>query len=132
MKLARELPKNVVENTNLLDDDDQQLLEDEEEMALEKEGQRLAAMMRTKPRTVEDDVRDNLFSTSRSRTVASGKDKTPSPPPTTTEYRPSETDKTPMDDEPKGGQSEDGQAGESDKGEELGEEEEEGESPDIN
>ena len=107
-------------------------MEDEGDAVLEEEGKRLKAMMRPQPRTKEDDMRDELFSTSRNRAAAHSEGKGPSPPPlTTTEYRPLGEDK---DVEPRvGGEPADMQSGESGrKEEEEGEGEGEGEGLDIN
>lgn len=99
--------------------------DDEGDAVLEREGQRLEAMMRAQPRTKEDDMRDELFSTSRTRAAASGEGKELFPQPTTAQYRPSEGDKE-LPDKASGVGSD---AGESSRQEEEGGE---GEGQDIN
>ena len=64
--MARDLPKTVMDTTNLLDDDDddQQLLDDDDDLNLEGEGT-TKFEMRVKPRTEADSMRDELFGISR-------------------------------------------------------------------
>jgi len=133
VKLARELPKTAVENTNFLDDDDQQLLEDEGETVLEREGHTLEELMRAQPRTKEDIMRDELFSTSRACTAAQGEVKGLPLPPPPSQYHPEESvEDLPVKESRVGGEPVDVQPEESDRMEEEGKGEEEGELSDIN